>query len=60
MAKKKSKTYRRRLREANRQLAESPPAPRTEWESVEMEFFAREAELYRTHPVETFEDLEKN
>jgi hypothetical protein len=60
MAKKKSRAERRRQRAAHRAVADAPPVTRPDWESVEVEFFAREAELYRTIPVETFEDLDKD
>jgi hypothetical protein len=38
--------------------SDAAPAKHFEWESVELEFFAREADLYRANPVENFEDLD--
>lgn len=58
MAKKKSKKL-GKLR-AHEQPNETQAAVRSDWDSVEVEFFAREAELYRTGPVETFDDLEND
>jgi hypothetical protein len=38
------------------------PAPlplRPDWDQVETDFFARESDLYRIAPVDTFDDLDK-
>jgi hypothetical protein len=40
------------------QANDAPKVARPEWESIEVEFFAREADLYRVSPVETFDDLD--
>lgn len=58
MAKKKSKKL-GKIR-AHEQANETPAVVRPDWDSVEAEFFVREAELYRTGPVETFDDLEND
>lgn len=37
----------------------APPPARPDWDQVEADFFARESDLYRMAPVETFDDLDR-
>lgn len=64
MAKRKSKNIGKNIgnqfgnTRAPDDRAETTLAARFERGSIEIEFFAREADLYRVGPVESFEDLE--
>jgi hypothetical protein len=60
MQKKKTKQKRPRHRHPSAKPVDAAPAPSTEWSSVEVEFFAREAELYRVSPIDSFDDLEND
>ncbi len=64
MAKRKSKNIGKKIGKqigkirAPDERTETTLAARFEWDSIEIEFFAREADLYRVAPLESFEDLE--
>lgn len=38
----------------------APPPLRPDWDQVETDFFARESDLYRVPPVESFDDLDSD
>jgi len=38
----------------------APPPLRPDWDQIETDFFARESDLYRIAPVDTFDDLDKD
>jgi len=42
------------------QAKDAPQTLRFEWDSIDVEFFSREADLYRVNPVETFDDLDSD
>jgi len=57
MAKKSNKAKRKTLMASPGEgLAPLPQRP--DWDQIESDFFARESDLYRTAPVETFDDLD--
>lgn len=54
------KTKKKPLLVATAGESSAPPPPRPDWDQVEADFFARESDLYRQAPVETFDDLDRD